>query len=122
MKNEQGLTLVEVLVALMVLAMMAGVSLQVIGRAADVRLASEERALAQLCADNLLAERMLAGGWPPTGVSEGDEPQGYSRCYWRVTVQATPLPTMRRLDIEIFANAARQRPLAQVSGFIGQGS
>ncbi|MBE0505862.1 MAG: type II secretion system minor pseudopilin GspI [Marinospirillum sp.] len=118
--RQQGLTLVEVLVALMILAMMAGVSAEVISRAVDIRLVAEERALGQLCADNLLTSRMLDESWPELGSQEGQSEAGRLQCYWRVNVQATPLPTMRRLDIQVYADATRQQLLTQVSGFVGQ--
>ncbi|GLR63082.1 type II secretion system minor pseudopilin GspI [Marinospirillum insulare] len=118
-KNQQGLTLVEVLVALFILAMMAAIAVQVVSRAADVRQASEERALAQLCADNLLVEWMLATEWPEVGQREGEAAAGAMQCFWRVAIQATPLPTMRRVDIEVYAEAKRENLLTQVSGFVG---
>lgn len=118
--HQQGLTLVEVLVALMILAMMAGVSAEVISRAVDIRLVAEERALGQLCADNLLTSRMLDESWPAIGILEGSSEVGRLQCHWRVNVQATPLPTMRRLDIQVYGDATRQQLLTQVSGFVGQ--
>lgn len=117
--NQKGLTLVEVLVALFILALMAAIAVQVVGHAADVRQASEERALGQLCADNLLAEWMLSQEWPEVGRREGEAKAGATSCFWRVVIQATPLPTMRRLDIEIYAEAKRENLLTQVSGFVG---
>lgn len=120
LQHQQGLTLVEVLVALMILAMMAAVSAEVISRAVEIRLVAEERALGQLCADNLLTSRMLEERWPELGVQEGQTETGRLQCYWRMNVQSTPLPTMRRLDIQVYADAARQQLLTQVSGFAGQ--
>ena len=117
--QQQGLTLVEVLVALFILAMMAAVAVQVVGNAASIRQASEERALAQLCADNLLVEWMLTKEWPEVGQREGESAAGRLQCFWRVVIQATPLPTMRRLDIEIYADSQRKTMLTQVSGFVG---
>ena len=117
--NQKGLTLFEVLVALFILAMMAAVAVQLVTRAVDIRLASEERALAQLCADNLLVERMLNSEWPEIGQQEGESKAGATACFWRVVTQATPLPTMRRLDIQIYKEAQRKNLLTQVSGFVG---
>jgi len=118
-ETQKGLTLVEVLVALFILATMAAVAVQVVGQAAGVRKVSEERALAQLCADNLLVEWMLSKDWPETGEREGESEAGTKVCFWRVVIQETPLPTMRRLDIQVYAEAKRQNLLTQVSGFVG---
>ena len=118
--GQQGLTLIEVLVALFILALLAGVANEVVSRSIDIRLAAEQRALGQLCADNLLVEWMLREDWPEPGRQEGEEHYGDQPCYWRVDVQATPLPTMRRLDIEIFSSQERRYSLARVAGFVGQ--
>lgn len=118
--KQQGLTLVEVLVALFILALMAGVANEVVSRAIDIRLAAEQRALGQLCADNLLVEWMLREDFPEVGRDEGQEEYGDQACYWRVEVQGTPLPTMRRVDIEVFSSPERSYQLARMSGFVGQ--
>jgi len=120
LKKQQGLTLVEVLVALFILALLAGIANEVVSRSIDIRLAAEERALGQLCADNLLVEWVLREDWPEVGQQEGEESYGDQVCYWRVDIQGTPLPTMRRLDIQVFSNSERNYQLAQVSGFVGQ--
>ncbi|WP_404419669.1 type II secretion system minor pseudopilin GspI [Marinospirillum sp.] len=118
--KQQGLTLVEVLVALFILAIMAGVANEVVSRAIDIRLAAEQRALGQLCADNLLVEWMLREDFPEVGREEGEEDYGDQTCFWRVEVQGTPLPTMRRVDIQVFSSSQRSYQLAGMSGFVGQ--
>jgi|AntRauTorcE11897_2_1112592.scaffolds.fasta_scaffold00782_11 general secretion pathway protein I len=119
-EKQQGLTLVEVLVALFILAMMAGVANEVVSRAIDIRLAAEQRALGQLCADNLLVEWMLRDDFPEVGREEGREDYGDQTCFWRVEIQGTPLPTMRRVDIQVFSSSERNYQLAKMSGFVGQ--
>ncbi len=119
---QAGMTLIEVLVALVILATLAVVSQEVISRSVTVRLAVEEQALAQLCADNLLVQYHLSSEWPGVGSQTGDMTQGRMTCYWRADVQATPLPAMRRVDIGIYATSERRHRLARVSGFIGEPS
>ncbi|WP_114417814.1 type II secretion system minor pseudopilin GspI [Marinospirillum perlucidum] len=119
--HQEGMTLVEVLVALFILALLAGMANQVVTRAVDVRLAAEERSLAQLCADNLLMARLIEKDvWPELGREEGEQTYAGQTCYWLLEVQGTPLPTMRRLDISVFASDERSYQLARVSGFVGQ--
>ncbi|MFK7161249.1 type II secretion system minor pseudopilin GspI [Marinospirillum sp. MEB164] len=118
--QQQGLTLIEVLVALLILAVLAASSTQVVSQAIDLRLEAEQRAVAHLCAASLLVEQQLATEWPDLGTQEGEQPQGHFICYWRIEVQGTPAPRLRRLDIEVGMEAARTRTLARVSGFVGQ--
>ncbi|WP_416885483.1 prepilin-type N-terminal cleavage/methylation domain-containing protein, partial [Marinospirillum sp.] len=48
--EQRGLTLIEVLVALLILAVLAASSTQVVSQAIDLRLEAEQRAVAHLCA------------------------------------------------------------------------
>lgn len=118
--HQQGLTLIEVLIALFILAMAAATASQVISRGIDVRLLAEEKALAQLCAENLLNQQQLEATWPEVGSQTGEAKQGSFTCYWRLTTQGTPLPKMRRIEIEIFATSQRNKALTQLVGFLGK--
>lgn len=118
--HQQGLTLIEVLVALFILALITATASQVISRSIDVRLIAEEKALAQLCATNLLNQQQLEETWPEVGSQTGEAEQGSFKCYWRLTTQGTPLPKMRRIEIEVFASSQRTKPLTQLVGFVGK--
>lgn len=120
MKNEQGMTLLEVMVALFILALLASMTLQVISRTVEIRLTSQQRTLGQLCVDNQLAEQMLMARWPSLGVQEGDYQLGNFHCFWRIDVQTTPLPSMRRLEISAYAKPERHYQLAHTAAFMGQ--
>lgn len=120
MIKQQGFTLIEVLVALFILASLAVTSMQVISNATEVRLASQAKSFAQLCADNLLVEQLLVAAWPEVGRQENHTKQGAVECFWRIEVEATPLPAMRRIHIEVFPDIKRHRVLAQVTGFVGK--
>lgn len=118
--QQQGLTLIEVLIALFILAMAAATASQVISRGIDVRLIAEEKALAQLCAENLLNQQQLEATWPEVGSQTGKAEQGRFTCYWRLTTQGTPLPKMRQIEIEIFPTNKRNKALTQLVGFLGK--
>ena len=120
MKAEQGMTLLEVLVALFILAIVATTTLQVVSRTVEIRLSSQDRALGQLCIDNQMTEQMLLAQQPALGVQEGDYKLGSFHCFWRIDVQTTPLVSMRRLDITAYANAERRYQLAHIAAFMGQ--
>lgn len=118
--HQQGLTLIEVLIALFIMALIASTASQVISRSVDVRLQAEQRSLAQLCASNLLNQQQLEKPWPKAGSQTGEAQQGSFTCYWRLTTQETPLPKIRRLEIEIFATSQRKQLLTELVGFIGK--
>ncbi len=116
-----GFTLIEVLVALAVIA----VALLALTRTAGLQVQAfdglRERTLAGWVAANVLAETRLAPTAPSTGRSDGHERLGDRDWRWTREVQPTPEPTIRRIDIRVFAAAARD-PSATLVGFVGGGN
>lgn len=102
--KQAGFTLLEVLVALAIVAFMAvGVS-QVIGQRLDIAGVAQSRELAQLCARELNARRQVEG----LVGRQGELNQGGERCYWRLEGEGGPLGAQR---LALYADAALSRAL-----------
>lgn len=120
MKTVRGFTLVEVLVALAVVA----IALLALTRAAGVQVAAfdglRERTLAGWVAANVVTETRLAnapGALPPTGSSDGRTEFGGRAWRWQREVKNTPDPAIRRIDVRVFLGESAQ-PSATLSGFV----
>ena len=115
---SSGFTLIEVLIALVVIAL----ALLALTRTAGIEVrahdALRERTLAGWVAANVLAETRLARAPPPTGRSDGRVEFGGRRWHWARDVQPTPNPQIRRIDVQVFAGEATAAS-ATVSGFAG---
>jgi general secretion pathway protein I len=114
--RNRGFTLLEVLVALMilsigVLAVMRALTM-VTHSAAELR----DRQLADWVAQNRLAELRVQGLFPAIGTGEGVVVQAGRSFRWRQEVKATPNPLFRRVDVRVFAESG-DNALAQLSGF-----
>ncbi|MEJ7138875.1 type II secretion system minor pseudopilin GspI [Amphibiibacter pelophylacis] len=96
-----GFTLVEVLVALVIVAVALAAGL----RAAQSLTTSAERArsmtLAQWCADNQLTGIRLARQFPPVGRSDFSCEQLGVTLGGQIAVQPTPNPNFRRADVTV---------------------
>ncbi|MBA8884263.1 type II secretion system minor pseudopilin GspI [Dokdonella fugitiva] len=118
MRRARGFTLVEVLVALAVVA----IALLALTRAASVQVQSfdgqRERTLAGWVAANVLTETRLASAFPATGRSDGHVTFAGRDWRWVRDVQATADAEIRRIDVQVFAGAASE-PSASLSGFAG---
>ena len=131
--NERGFTLLEVLVALVVLALSLGAVIKTAGDYTLNQVYLRDRTFAEWVARNQLAttllEGRLEGRWPSVGQQKGDIefPEGNSEVggrewRWVMKVSQTPEEDLRRLDIEVFPlNADEDQPaLARLSGFMGK--
>lgn len=116
--KRRGFTLVEVLVALAVVA----IALLALTRAAGVQVQSfdglRERTLAGWVAANVVTETRLASTFPATGRSDGRATFAGREWRWERDVKATADPEIRRIDVRVYAGAAHD-PSASLSGFAG---
>lgn len=120
MRRARAFTLIEVLIALAVVAL----ALLALSRTASVQVQAfdglRERTLAGWVAANVLAEARLAAAFPATGRSDGRVHFAGRDWRWTREVQATPEAAVRRIDVRVF-RADEREPSATLSGFAGEG-
>ena len=113
-----GFTLVEVLVALAIVAIALLAALraaaQGTGNVGELR----AHLLAGWVAENLLAEHRARGEWLPPGMRRGVGRQAGIEFAWREETTELPNPAFRRVDVLVFAPAEESRTLARLSGFV----
>jgi general secretion pathway protein I len=99
---HSGFTLLEVLVALVIVGTALGASLRAIGsltqNSADLRASM----MATWSAENKLSQIRLAHEWPPLGESRFDCPQGELHLVCQENVYNTPNPFFRRVEVSVF--------------------
>ena len=116
MKSYRGFTLLEVLVALAILAItMAAVS-RTAGSSIHHVEALRTRVIADWVAQNRLALHQARNDWLPPGIQTGEEAQAGQTYPWQEEVIATPNPTMRRIVVRVYA-PSELRALLGRSGF-----
>lgn len=129
MKRAAGFTLLEVMIALTVLALALGAVIQASGDFTNNQIYLRDRTFAEWVARNQLISTQLEGGWPSLGQKKGDVdfPRsttdiGGREWRWEMQVTQTPEEDMRRLDIDVYPADAGDddEALASLSGFIGK--
>lgn len=118
MTRQRGFTLVEVLVALgiVAIALMAGSQ----ATAALTRNAQRQAdvLLAQICAENELVKTRLSRQMPAVGDSSQSCAQAGRHFAVSVIVRPTPNPSFRRVDAQVFDESAS--PVLRVSTIVGR--
>jgi general secretion pathway protein I len=113
-----GFTLVEVLVALAIIAVALMAALRVAGAGTNSTGELRARLLAGWVAENVLAEQRARGQWPSPGIQRGTQRQGNIEFAWREEVISTPNAAFRRVDIRVFVAPEEAHSLAHVTGFV----
>lgn len=115
-RRSRGFTLLEVLVALAVLAL----ALVALTRAAAYQVNSfaalRERTFAGWLAQDVMAQSRLSNPFPAAGKSDGK--QRFADRDWRyeIVIQSTDVNTIRRIDVRVF-DPSDPAPMATLTAF-----
>jgi len=116
--GERGFTLIEVLVALTILAIALGAGINAAGALINNAQRLTEVSTAQLCADNQLVGLKLAKQFPGIGDSDFTCEQLGRTYRGKLVVRATPNPNFRRVDAKVLDDA--EQTLVSVSTILGR--
>ena len=119
MKSARGFTLLEILVAVAILAIALAAILSGMARYADNASYIRQKTIALWVAHNRLSEIKTEANWPSTGTSDGTVEMAGQNWKWVTNVQTTPDDYLRRIDVTV-QHEGSDATLASLSGFIGK--
>jgi len=118
--RQRGFTLVEVLVALTIVAIAIGAGIKAAGSLTQNAQRLQDVTAAQWCAENELTGLRITS--PPTFPSVGDSDftcEQFGVTYpGKLIVRPTPNPSFRRVDAQVFNEAGQ--PLLTLSTVLGR--
>ena len=115
--QDQGFTLIEVLVALAIVSTTLLAGLRVSASLTHSAQRQSDAMLAQICADNVLIQMRLFQQLPNVGVTHIACEQASQTFDVAVTVNTTPNPAFRRVDAQVFGV---QYPVLRVTTVVGR--
>ncbi|RKZ92432.1 MAG: type II secretion system protein GspI [Candidatus Parabeggiatoa sp. nov. 1] len=117
--KKQGFTLLEVLVALAVLAIALAAAIKVTTENTENTRYLRDRTLAHWVAMNELTEIQVLEKWPALGKKEGTAMMAEREWYWVVKISETVDEELRRLDVQVYYHRKDEEPMAVLVGFVG---
>lgn len=115
--RPRGFTLVEVLVALTLVAIALMASLRATAALSTNGHELRQRALAQWSAENRLARMRIEREWPALGLRQGACPQAEVQLLCEEEIFATPNAQFRRVEIRVYPAQGDRIRLARLTGF-----
>lgn len=118
-RRVTGFTLLEVMVALVIVALaLAGVATSM-GQMIDTANTMRDRTFASWIAQNKIAEMRLSGDMPEVGESNGEVDYANTTWEWTAEVSETGVENLMKVDVTVFY-AGFDEPVRLVTGFIGE--
>jgi general secretion pathway protein I len=120
-RRTAGFTLLEVLVALVIVGTALGSSMRAVGSLTQNSSALRGSMMATWSAENRLAQIRLAREWPPFGKRSFECPQGELRLVCEEEVLATPNPFFRRVEVSVFDAEYPERRIIKLAQIVSGG-
>jgi general secretion pathway protein I len=121
-RSSIGFTLIEMLVALAILAIALAAVQRAVSGSLDNAFELKQRLLASWVADNRLAELRALRVLPPIGETRGEETQAGIVFHWKSDISNTPNPYVERVEIRVTTEAAAaaesEHALAVLVGYL----
>ncbi len=120
MRRARGFTLIEILVALAILAIALAATMRAANLATDGARETRGRLLATWAAQNRVAELRARDQFPPAATTTLATEQGGMALAIAETVAETPNPSIRRLDLAVSDAREPGRVLVTLTAFLAR--
>jgi general secretion pathway protein I len=118
--KSSGFTLIEVLVALVVVGLGMLAVIQTVGQTANTTSYIREKTIAHWIAMNQLTQVRLLPNPPPIDKSSDEVEMAGRKWRWQMIVTQTPVESIRRIEVRVRPEEAPETSsLASVTGFFG---
>ncbi|ALP54305.1 hypothetical protein Tel_14770 [Candidatus Tenderia electrophaga] len=118
--KQRGFTLLEVLIALAILAVALAAAIKGISSHVGNISYLKERSLAHWVGMNALTELRVSGRYPSAGEIKGDESMAGREFSWVIKVTEVEGGDVRRLDVRVVPENDPERPLTSLIAYIGK--
>ena len=118
--SNKGFTLVEVLVALVLLAVALTAMIKTASENTVNTATLRDKYLASLVASNKINELRSVRTLPKTGNSNGNIEMARQNWHWKIKVDNTPDSNLRKLTVDISLEQDKDKTLYTLTSYLGE--
>jgi general secretion pathway protein I len=119
--KNTGFTLLEVMVALFIIAVALGGAIKVMGNAANNSSRLVDKTFANWVALNQITELRLKGEWPKQGETSGDQEMADRVWTWKQKTIKTEDDNIKRIELSVWGESDNsEEPYVTVVGFLAK--
>jgi general secretion pathway protein I len=120
MFKQTGFALIEVMVAVAILAFSLTALVKIVGQTSNTLSYLEQKTYAQWVAINLINEIEVERTWPKIGKTRGEETMAGIDFFWEIVSSNTDSKDLRRIDIKIKKERIDEDSLYSLTAFVHQ--
>ena len=119
--NNKGFTLLEVMVALFIVAVAMGGAIKVMGNAAQNTSRLVDKTFANWVALNQISELRLKSDWPKVGEEKGEQEMSGRKWKWLQKTIKTDDENIKRVELSVWSETDNDvDPYVTVVGFLAK--
>lgn len=118
--SERGFTLIEVLIALAIIAISLGAILNTSGSQANQAAYLKHKTIAHWVAMNELTQLQLADEFPSAGEETGSTEMNGTEWFWIRKTIKTEDDDARQVEFQVFSDKQHERNLTRLIGFVNR--
>jgi general secretion pathway protein I len=119
-RGARGFTLIEVLVALAVLAIALSAIIKTMSANTLNSIYLRDRTLAQWVALNKITELQIGQDWPSPGKSDGSTVMGNHEWFWEAEIKTTPDKDVDTITLRVRDKHDAENPVSTLQAYIGR--
>ncbi len=119
-RTESGFTLIEVVIALAIIAIGLAAVVAIAARSGRIDAGLQQRTFAAWVATNRMTRLRIDSHWPSLGTQDGEVKLADQQWHWKATVDKTQDPDLRRVTIDVATAAKPDETVTELIGFIGK--
>lgn len=118
----QGFTLLEVLVALTIVALSLGALISTSGSQATSAAYLKQKTIAHWVAMNEITQLQIEKAWPSKGDAKGSAQMAGTEWFWTRTVKETEDDNSRQVELKIYLDEDREYSLTRLVAYLSRDS